>query len=257
MDIYLVSLESDIARRDRLKESFSSHYAGMKHIKAVDGRKLSAKDYYEKTIPYFIKTGKTMSPSELGCTLSHIRALELFIESADSHALILEDDIIGNDQAIDDIFNISEDLSQDSLLICGGQEGLSSRKYQLGKPASNGNMYRLAKFSHKHIFRTCCYVVTRNTAKLILEKNRKGIILADAWGEYFKGESVDIYFSNKLAHPTDLTESHIEKDRARHQDKSLLKKVLSFSVFERVFIRLKNELFALLHKIIGYSRLTE
>lgn len=255
MDIYLVSLESDVARRDRLKESFSSHYAGMKHIKAVDGRKLSAKDYYEKTIPYFIKTGKTMSPSELGCTLSHIRALDLFLETGEPYALILEDDIIGNDQSLKKISRLAETLTQNSLLICGGQEGLISRRYQLGKLALNGNAYRLARFSYQHILRTCCYVVTRKTAKIILDESKRNITLADSWDRHFKGKPVDIYFSNQLSHPEDLSDSHIEKDRALFKKNNFLDKVMSFGLFERIFRKLKNEIIVIFFRLNGYTRL--
>ena len=98
--IYLVSLEQDTKRREELKLRFPNHYDDFIQINAVDGRKISAKEYYDKTIEYFIKTNKTMSPSELGCTLSHIKALEEFIKTNNNYALILEDDVIGEDKDI-------------------------------------------------------------------------------------------------------------------------------------------------------------
>ncbi len=35
-----------------------------------------------------------LTPGELGCTLSHLQALQLFLDTDDQYALILEDDAI-------------------------------------------------------------------------------------------------------------------------------------------------------------------
>src|SRR5690554_7645668 len=102
-NIYLVSLEQDTERREKLKERFPETYNEFIHINAVDGRILSAKEYYQKTLPYFISQNKVMSPAELGCTLSHIKALEAFLQTNEPYALILEDDVIGSDQDLDSL----------------------------------------------------------------------------------------------------------------------------------------------------------
>jgi glycosyl transferase family 25 len=79
--IYLISLEQDIKRREELQQRFPKNYNNFILIKAIDGRKLSAKDYYDKTITYFIEKKQIMSPAELGCTFSHIKALKEFLKT--------------------------------------------------------------------------------------------------------------------------------------------------------------------------------
>lgn len=252
MPIYLISLKSDGERRKKIAESFPHHFNKMITIEAVDGRKLSAKEYYSKTLPYFMSSGKLMSPAELGCTLSHIHALEKFIASGESSALIIEDDIMGNDRTISDVFDINAHLNNNSLLICGGQDGLSATKYLFGRPVINNLLFRLVKFSHDHILRTCCYVVTRKSAKIILDKNKESLMIADSWGKYFIGYEIDIYFSNLFHHPVDLTSSHIEIDRAVFKKKSFLSKLRSVSYIGRTS---KNIFFYVLYKCLGYKSL--
>lgn len=254
--IYLVSLEQDTKRREELRLRFPNLYSNFIHINAVDGRKLSAKEFYDKTIDYFIKTNKTMSPSELGCTLSHIKALEEFMKTDSDYALILEDDVIGEDKDIEKIFNISQKLDQHSLFICGAQDGLSSRKYQFGKRSSlDDNLYEVCKFSYQHVFRTCCYIITKQSAKEILDYHKKCLTLADKWDEFFKDSDTKIYYSNILAHPEDLANSHIEADREKFKNKTFLEKIFSFSIFNRICTKLYNEIYSKLLKLIGFKNI--
>jgi len=254
--IYLVSLEQDTKRREELKQRFKNLYNKFIHIKATDGRDLSAKEYYDKTIDYFTKTNKTISPPELGCTLSHINVLEEFMKTDSSYALILEDDAIGNDEGIEKIFKISQKLDQNSLLICGGQDGLGGKKYQFGKKISlDDSLFEVCKFSYRHMLRTCCYVVTKQSAKEILEYHKQCLTLADKWDEFFKNSDTKIYYANILAHPKDLHHSHIEAYRARFKAKSFIEKVFSTDFFKRVAKKSYNEFYSKLLKIQGKSNL--
>ncbi|MFA7418026.1 MAG: glycosyltransferase family 25 protein, partial [Acholeplasma sp.] len=99
--IYLISLPQDVERRAVLKDQFPRYYDQFIHIQAVDGRKLPAQEYFTKTLPFLKKYNRPMTPAEVGCALSHIKALEAFLETDATHALVLEDDIIGSDENID------------------------------------------------------------------------------------------------------------------------------------------------------------
>lgn len=242
--IYLVSLQQDVERREKLKHSFPNTFDTFIHIEAVDGRRLSAKEYYDQTIDFFKKYKRPMLPAELGCTLSHIKALQYFLETEEHYALILEDDVIGTD---DDLYKISEKvkcLNEDSLLLCGGQEGLNPR-YQLGRLDSETGIYAIAKFSYIFVFRTCCYVVTRTSAKEILDYHKKHITLADKWDVFFKGTKTRIYYSNILKHPADLTYSHIENDR----------KIFDKKIFIKVFNRIIWNSTKFFLFFIGYKKI--
>ncbi len=238
--IYLVSLKADKSRRAKLKEKFIKYYDNFIHIEAIDGRELAAKEYFEKTRDYYAKYKKIMSPPELGCTLSHIKALETFLETGNEYALILEDDVIANDESISEVFEISKKLNSDSLLLCGGQINIPSSKYRFGKKTELKKTYEVIKFSYPFVFGACCYVVTRKSAQQILSYHSNCLTLADRWGEFFINSEIKIYYTNLISHPEDLKNSHLESDRLYFNNKkekeSVFSKDIIFKIFRKIYI---------------------
>ncbi|WP_111655603.1 glycosyltransferase family 25 protein [Isoalcanivorax indicus] len=213
MTIYLVSLDKDTARRDVFRERFPETWPHTVHLSAVDGRKLDAGSYF-KYVTASLREGRgLMSPAEVGCSLSHIAALEAFLASDARHALVLEDDILGNDMDIQHLADLAERLDDNDILICGGQEGLSHRKYQFGKRNNSQEPYILAPFSYRYMFRTCCYIVGRPAAERIIATQKRALRVADDWGAFFSNTSIRMLLSNTLAHPEDLSTSLIEAER--------------------------------------------
>lgn len=255
LPIYLVSLKQDVERRRRLEERFSSSYCKFKYVEAVDGRKLSAKTYFEKTQPFFKLYNRIMSPAELGCTLSHIKALEFFLASGEDFALILEDDIVGNDEDLCRISQLVKGLSGDSVLLCGGQTELAVKRHRYGKYLKDLGFYQVSRFSYKFVYGTCCYVIGRESAKEILDYHfNNHVTLADKWSVFFKGVQPRIYFKDILKHPEDLTDSHIEVDRNINK-KTLFQKIFSAGFFMKVIKRIGWEVKGVILRLLGYSRL--
>ncbi len=252
--IYLVSLEQDEAKRRTLAGRFPNRYPSMTRINAVDGRRLSAKEFFSYIAKPIAQGHRLMLPGEVGCSLSHIHALESFISSGARAALILEDDVIGNDSDIDAIINLIPSLPDNALLICGGQEGMPARKYVFGKETGIEGTHRLATYSNSHIFRTCCYVVTPVSAKQILDVQKQSLELADAWGKFFRGTKIDIYYTNRLAHPKDLATSHLEQERALFGHKSVFGKMDIYARVKRRLSRIGRKLGALACLLQGYRR---
>lgn len=253
--IYLISLCKDKVRRDTLKQIFPKSYEKFILIDAVDGRILSAKEYYDKAMMSYKLLQKIrgfiMSPSELGCTLSHIKALENFIKSNEKFAIILEDDIIGNDIDLLKIQNIVYSLDRNSIFICGGQDGV--KQYLYGKKIDD-NFYEVSKFSYKFICRTCCYVVTRASAKHILKYQNKNYGIADYWNEILKESGIKIYYANILKHPENLLDSNIEEDRIKFK-KSLFHKLFSINAPYKIIRKFYYKFMSVWLRIIGYKKL--
>lgn len=253
--IYLVSLEQDVARRERLKERFPETYSNFQHIKAVDGRILPAKEYFDKTQGFYKKYHRIMSPAELGCTLSHIKALETFLASVNEFGLILEDDIIGTDKDIYLINSLIASFDENMLLLCGGQIDLPEKRYRFGRVIESKLICLVHDFSLKFVYGTCCYLVTRKSAQEILNFHMNNYVaLADKWDLFFTTSNTKVYYKNILQHPDDLADSHIEMDRTLN-NKTLFKKIFSKDLPPKILQRLYWELHSIILKFFGYKKL--
>lgn len=253
LPIYLVSLEQDVQRREDLKKRFPKHYDDFIHVPAVDGRKLSAKEYYDQSIGYFLRNNKILSPGELGASLSHIKALNDFIKSDYNYALIIEDDIIGCDSDIDIAMQAISTLKQSDFLLLGGQQGLK-KNLRLGKKDTSNGLMRVSGFSKRFVTRACCYVVSRFTAQHILDCQNKQLSLADKWDVFFKNTDVNIYFKDVLEHPLDLKDSHIEAER-RSLDKTFIRKLFSIEGPVKVYNKIYFNIMVIVLKAIGFKEL--
>ena len=174
-EIYLISLAKDTKRRELLQQKFGS-YDSFKLIDAVDGRELNAREYYKIVSPSFKAYGKVLSPAEVGCSLSHVKAYEAFLASDAKFALIFEDDVIGDDLAIKESFLVASKMPENSVLICGMQDGLEGRFSAFGKKVDTSlskPLWQVSKHSFSSIYRAGAYVLTKKSARNLLEFNKK------------------------------------------------------------------------------------
>lgn len=250
--IFLVSMKGDAGRRERMSVTFPDLYPSMTVIEAVDGRLLNAQDYFRYASSAMENHGRILAPAEVGCSLSHVKALEQFLETGAERAVILEDDVIGDDVALAAAVEDLRTIPDESLIIFGGQEGLPSRKYIFGKPVGRSHVFELPRYSAHHILRTCCYGVTRTSAANIVASQRASLKLADAWWAFCSRKTgATIHFSRQLAHPIDRSESHIENSRVGLSSEA--KKGLLRFLIKR-FTRLKRKAGAVRCRLGGYKR---
>ncbi|ENX56510.1 MULTISPECIES: glycosyltransferase family 25 protein [Acinetobacter] len=256
MEIYLISLEQDTQRRAELAQRFPQSYPKMQWIKAVNGKELSAKEYFSYAQKYFNNHKNLITPSEVGCTLSHIKALEEFLKKGEDYCLILEDDVTGCDEDIRKLNSMIENSFINEFMLCGGQDGLYFEKYIIGKELES-NIFYIPKFSMKFLFRTCCYIVNRKLAKFILDKHKHGFEVADAWYNLFKDYNVDFLYSALLQHPKDLKNSHIEMERKVFylKEKNFFKRIYKQGVFWKVYNRIRNDIYRWSLLLKGYKQI--
>lgn len=256
MKIYYISLEKDYNRRDDLLKYFPKNFSDMCWIKGVDGSKLSAQDYFNYTNKYLSIHNRIITPGELGCALSHLEALEDFIKTNEEYAIILEDDIVGSDDGIEEICSIVNSLSIDGVLICGGQTSNRNNKYQLGRKTKIDVVLELSKFSYQYIFGTCCYSLNRVTAKYILESHQEYIKIADNWNLLMNNYHGGIYYTDLFYHPDDRSNSNLQKDRLKIDKRmSFLQRVISGHFFIKNFKLIKNYLVISYLFLLGYRRI--
>ncbi len=247
--VFVISLKSDEARREKLKERFKN-YGEFKLVEATDGRAMSAKEYYGYALPSLEAYGRLLSPSEVGCSLSHARAYEEFLKSDAQFALILEDDVIGDESGIKKAFETAARMDAGSALVCGAQDGLEGRFSAFGKKLDE-DFWLVSKRSYGTIYRAAAYVLDRRAAEKILQTHKKALCVADFWQILLLKNGLKMYFSDIFAHPTDLAGSNIQAERVqRARDKASFKTRLNslkyvvatrfesvFCGFERIFKR--------------------
>lgn len=256
MRIYLISLEQDQQRRIELAERFPQNYPKMQWIKAVNGKELSAKEYFFYVSKFFESHKKMITPSEVGCTLSHIKALEEFLKTEEEYCLILEDDVIGCDKDITHINSLVMSNKINDFVLCGGQNGLNFWKYIMAKKNTD-NLYFLPIFSMRFLFRTCSYIVNKKTARYIIKKQKKNLEIADAWYEIFKNSNISLSYLNLFNHPEDLSNSHIENERADFymNEKNFFKRIYKQGIFWKIYNRIKNDFSKWVLILKGYKQI--
>jgi len=222
LKIYIVSLKKDIERRAIIQNILSEYNLEYEFIDAIYGKDLSEESLNlirSKSQGKIIDRGFVPTPGEIGCTLSHIKAYQKLINSGFDWACILEDDAILDRRFKDFIDSFqSNHLKLEGLYLLGGQNGLdqsnvtkSIKNYQIiGKQ----QFFKTLK-SENFIYRTCCYLVSSQLAKKLIDLNHSSFILADDWS-YLSNISLikNIYLADFVAHPIDLSTSNIHFERA-------------------------------------------
>lgn len=232
--IYLISLKKDENRRQRLKKLFKN-YDDFIVIDAISSKEMSTIKYYESLIKSYKKAKRIISPAELGCSLSHMRVYEEFLKNDSDYALIFEDDVIGDEIGIKKAFESIKALKNDNfVIILGGEQGVLSFDKAFGKKI-NDNLIKISKYSLADVARTVCYIVSKTSAKKILEYQKNALCIADEWEKLLGENDIECYYSDIFAHASGQ-DSSIENERELKSSlmPRKIKRKLSFKLFSLI-----------------------
>lgn len=175
--IYVVNLKKDKDRRKNIiNEIEKQNIKDYEIIDAINGNELNDKElnnasYKDKNLinPWNIK----MSPSQVGCALSHIKIYKKFIETEYNLALILEDDAVF-------VQNFSEEIKK--LIIKNIKYKkqillLSELKEFFSKPMDKNNSHEIVNVTNA--FFTHSYIINKEAAKSLIEFNYPVKTIAD------------------------------------------------------------------------------
>jgi glycosyl transferase family 25 len=127
---YVISLRSEQARRSAARERLEGLVPYV-IVDAVDGRAMSDADLQAVTRHmHSRRLGRPLTPGEVGCSLSHQRALRLFIDSGEAHALILEDDFENKPwtpSGLADLLETARGRPEVEIVKLGGYEAFTAR----------------------------------------------------------------------------------------------------------------------------------
>ncbi|GEA68032.1 glycosyl transferase [Acinetobacter pittii] len=206
MKIYVVTIEDE--KSTRLSNFLGQNFFEQGNLPitklGIKGGELSAKEYFEKAVKGRVKP---LTPGELGCTLSHLKALELFLTTEDQYALILEDDaIFPENLTYQDLKSelIKLKLPSNVLFSLGGiqmKESLKVRgkikKYTIFDKAI---LEVVPDFYHRVNY-TVSYIVDRVMAQTLVSYHQP-IRKADDWSYLFDYDSTShIFMSFIVDHP--------------------------------------------------------
>lgn len=142
LGVYLINLDSSTDRLAQASAELKKHNIKFERISAVDGRQLDVQkfDGYNSARSNTY-TGRDLIGAEIGCYLSHKKALETFVASEHEFVLILEDDldIIDNfNEILDQTLQYLEINTLDWAVI-----NIAANKKKLAKPITEISNHEL------------------------------------------------------------------------------------------------------------------
>ncbi len=164
MHAYIINLDGAAERWRFVEERFESTGIPYTRISAVDGRRLTFPIPEYDAAAYRLRVGQRTNPSQVGCYLSHMKALQAFLASDHPLAIVAEDDAqpVAN---LRDILQAALDYRDtwDLLRLCGFH-----RPHPVPFATLPGNYELCACFTR--LCGTGAYAVTRHAAKMLREK---------------------------------------------------------------------------------------
>ncbi|MBP3194898.1 MAG: glycosyltransferase family 25 protein [Cardiobacteriaceae bacterium] len=204
--VFVISLTKDEERRKQLKEQFNS-YNEFKIIDAVEGNKINIQEYFKYLSGSLAKYNVLISPNELGCTLSHIKAYEEFLQTDAQYCLILEDDIIGGDEIIEKAFSLTDKIPKNAMILLGGGDPKA-----WGKKIAD-NFYQISRYSLERIYNAHAYILDRQAAENLLSIQKDTPTLTDIWCLLLPQKEISLYFSDLIRQNYGENPSNIEIER--------------------------------------------
>ena len=138
-DIIVINLDDSTARLQSVSKMLEREKVSWRRLSAVDGRNgMPPGDYIYDNQASLIRHDRPMSGGEVGCFLSHLAALRLFLEGTCKHAVILEDDISINMGFFEKLHDITKKLDEtfgerwDTLNFSTPVKGYQFKEFRIG-----------------------------------------------------------------------------------------------------------------------------
>ena len=149
---------------ERFEKDFATFPIPFIRVSAIEGRTLTipVEDYDAPM--FFIYIGREAGPGEIGCYLSHLKVLRMFLESEKEFALICEDDAAITSECYEAIKQaITHAETWDLLRLFGGRAKTSF-------PYQTLTSTHLLCTSITDMTATAAYMVNRRAAEMLVKK---------------------------------------------------------------------------------------
>jgi glycosyl transferase family 25 len=91
--VFVINLDGSQNRMDMISARLAAQKVAFHRVPAVDGRKLDLSGLADDDACRR-EMGRSIQPGEVGCYLSHLKAMRAFVESGAEYGVVLEDDAI-------------------------------------------------------------------------------------------------------------------------------------------------------------------
>jgi glycosyl transferase family 25 len=159
-----LNLDHASDRWEYTRRNFAKVNVHLQRVSAVLGKNLPFPIPEHDAIAYGRWHGKKTIPGEVGCYLSHIKAMDIFLDSQESHALICEDDVKPVEQFHDILASALGFQEHWDILRLSGFHDAKPRPISALKHG-----YSLA-VNLKFLAGTGAYVINRYAATVLREK---------------------------------------------------------------------------------------
>ena len=241
--VYIVNLKKDKNRRENIiKELIKQNIKNYEIIDAIDGNKLNKNELNLVTFKnknHLNPWNSKMSPSQIGCALSHIKIYKRFIETKFNIALILEDDAIFLNNFSNNLkyFIINNFKYKKQIVL------LSELKEFYRKPLDSKDDYEIVDVTNA--FFTHAYMINKEAAKSIISFNYPVKTIADNF-VLFK-----IYCKIKI---TGLNPFLLDQDKKKFKSsinsEETVKKVF---LIRRTMYKIKNKILKKFKNLINHQ----
>ena len=173
MKCFVINLERATERRTHCENLFAQSQLELVLVPAVDGKTLNEPFPNYSDRGYRLCHGKRTNPNQVACYLSHLKAMSMLVETGDDYGIIMEDDVQFGPDLSDIVEKAILARPEVGCLRLAGRRNskpvITDRlddKHQLGidltRQTGSG-----------------CYLLSRETAKAMLEKMPPMIVPID------------------------------------------------------------------------------
>lgn len=180
---------------------------GVQKIEPVSGPNLLASRYFNYAVKRYNNFGKLLSPSEVGCTLSHLSIYKQLV-NAESAALIFESDIEVTEKQLLKAISISE-VSGVDFLHLGWHPNVYYGKYFRGRCLRDEPFWEVDHLND--FYGAFAYYITPKIAKDLISFH-ENLNRADAWAHFFHEKNYKAYFYGIFWHPRARGQLNSERD---------------------------------------------
>jgi len=240
---YIINLkQSSERKRNIINEVDTQNINNYEIVNAVDGNKLSDKELEKLTFKNknnYNSWGPKLTPSQVGCALSHIKIYKEFLKSDNEFAFILEDDAIFLREFDSTLKNfIFKNLKYKKQILL-----LSELKEFLTNPIDKNENFEIVNVTNA--FYTHSYVINREAAKSIINFNYPLKTVADNF-VFFK-----IYCGIKL---TGLNPYILDQDKKNFKTTIEMQQEYEKNfLFKRSIYKIKNKILKRFIKFSGHK----